>query len=271
MPAVFSNEELSAATDDILFASNAASNEEQLKIEIEHILRTLCEIHSIAWNPYTYEYAVEQSTRHLDVIHGAVIIEYESPRSFNRHENAQYHHACSQAEEYVIGLSKEEGRTLEQYTLVVWDGLSIAFGYYNNSFFEWDPLLDFTKNSLHNLMLLLENGGLPLVSPEILNQFVGPKTSIGQKALPELYHAIIEADNKQHTTRTKLIFHEWARLFGQVDGNNTDKLVEYLLSISKLHRENYAENPQAYMFALNTYIAIVAKICSIYFTWSTFQ
>ena len=95
-----------------------------------------------------------------------------------------------------------------------------------------------------------------------LKQFIGPDTEIGKQVIPTLYNAIVQAIQNPATTRTKLIFTEWSRLFGQVDGVSSERLQKYLARASSMHDTDYQSYPQAYVFALSTYIAIVAKVCA---------
>ncbi len=206
------------AIQEIIESATLASNEEQFKVEAERVLREICLERGIHWNPYTLERSFSSGSRRLDVVHGATLIEYEPPRSFCGNENHQLRHAQNQAEEYTRLLTSEEGRDLYEYTAVAWDGVSISFGSFEDEQIVWEPLVDFDEHSLSRLINSLEQGGLPLVSPLLLRQFVGPDTEVGRFMIPKLYASILSAVESESTTRTKLIFSEWSRLFGQVDG-----------------------------------------------------
>lgn len=68
-------------------------------------------------------------TKFADVAHGAVVIEYEPTKSFSGRAGAKAIHARQQAEEYGVLIAAEEGRALQEYVLVAWDGAHITFGY----------------------------------------------------------------------------------------------------------------------------------------------
>ena len=238
-----------------------SANEEQFKIGSEDILKTLCDLGEIQWNPYSYELSFKAGSRRLDAVHGTTIIEYEPPKSFACSENAQLRHARLQAEEYASLLSEEEGRAISAYCLVAWDGESITFGHSNGENFIWEPVRKFNEACLQRLIAMIAEGGRPLVTPIVLKQFVGTETEVGQLLIPKLFDAIC---NARQESRTHLIFTEWSRLFDQVEGITTNRLDVYFKDISHIHRKDYTENPKAYFFALNTYIAIVAKVCAVY-------
>ena len=248
----------------LLEAARLSENEEQLKIKAEGILEKLCEYYHIPWNSYTYEHHFKSGNKKVDAVHGSTIIEYESPCSFNASENSRLRHARIQAEEYASLLSQEEGRHISKYSLVAWDGEAISFGCSTENHFSWEPVRIFDSLCLNRLLSLIANGGRPLVSPLLLKQFIGPDTEVGRRLLPALFRAIRYAQNSDSATRTKLIYTEWTRLFGQVDGTETERLTRYLKDASHSHGIAYTVDPQAYVFVLSTYIALVAKICAVY-------
>lgn len=256
--------ETSETTAAVLEAAKVSDNEEQLKIKTEGLLEGLCRKHGIFWNSYTYEHSFDSGRRRVDAVHGSTIIEYEPPRSFNASENNQLTHARKQAEEYAELLSREEGRSLGRYSLVAWDGETISFGRSVETGFAWEPARPFDGLCLNRLLILIADGGRPLVSPRLLKQFIGPDTEVGRRLLPALFQVICEARTSDIASRTRLIYTEWSRLFGQVDGTETERLSKYLRDASRSHGIDYFEDPQAYVFSLSTYIAIVAKICAVY-------
>ena len=118
----WSNQEIQKGAADLLQVVRSSENEEQFKIAAENILKTLCEKNNVFWNPYSYEHSFSAKKRRIDAVHGSTILEYEPPLSFKKTANSQLRHARQQAEEYAGLLSDEEGRSLESYSLVVWDG-----------------------------------------------------------------------------------------------------------------------------------------------------
>ena len=261
---LLSEQETLNSTGDLLEAARISENEEQLKINAEAILKRLCVAHGGFWNSYTYEHSFKSGCRRIDAVHGSTIIEYEPPASFNSSENAQLKHARKQAEEYSKLLSDEEGRHITQYSLIAWDGETITFGRPVADGFIWEPPRQFDGLCLNRLLTLIINGGRPLVSPMLLKQLIGPETEVGRRLLPSLFQAVCSAKEADTDTRAKLIYTEWTRLFGQVDGTETDRLTRYLEDSSRSHGVKYTDDPQAYVFALSTYIALVAKICAVY-------
>lgn len=247
----------------VLSATEASRNEAQLRHELENALEQACFALSIHWTPFQLERALKavgKPTKFADVAHGAVIIEYEPPKSFSGRAGSKANHARRQAEEYAELISAEEGRALQEYVLVAWDGAHITFGRFEESAGVWEDVVAFDRLSAHRLLAALESDGRPLVHPQLLQAIVGPDSEYGIVLIPALYASICKADASQAISKTKLLFTEWRRLFSQVVGFQPEQMKKLLARQEISHDQPYQENPAAYLFALNTYIAIIAKV-----------
>jgi hypothetical protein len=246
-------------------AAAAAPNEASLRHELEGALENCCTALGMVWNPFVFEVYVRSGDgkrRFVDVAHGGVLIEYEPPRSFGGSEGAALRHAKDQVEEYALFLHGEEGRPLDRYTLIAWDGAHVCFGRYVDGAPTWDALLPFTAPAGEQLLRTLVEDGAPLVSPRLISTLVGPESELGAQIIPELFIAIRTAAEAGgvRTNSTHLIFTEWKRLFGQVVGSQSDPLRKLLEDQSRAHGQPYSRHVAEYLFAMNTYIALVAKL-----------
>jgi hypothetical protein len=249
----------------VAIATSGAKNEASLRHEIEKALEVACNNLRIAWTPFTLDQTLWSDNgagpRFVDVAHGAVIIEYEPPKSFAGMEGAVLNHAKSQAEDYTKLIQQEEGRPLNEYVLIAWDGAHLTIGYFLDEAFKWESLVAFDENQAQRLLQHLRDNGRPLVHPRLLSSLVGPETDVGAALVPRLFHALTKATKSSSpTTKTKLLFREWSRLFGQVVGIQSHQLREMLRRQGVSHRESYYKAIPQYLFALNTHIALVAKI-----------
>ena len=244
-------------------AAASAPNEASLQHELEKALEKACGDLGVPWSPFRLNLTLATSDprrkRFADVAHGAVIIEYEPPQSLSGSERAT-NHAKAQAEEYAGLLSAEEGRSVSDYQLVIWDGSHIAFGEVQNGGPSWSSLTGFGMAGAKRLLGALRRDGVPLVHPLLLADMAGPESPFGTELIPKLYRAVVVAERSPQTSKTKLLFFEWRRLFGQVVGIQTDSLKQLLVRQSEAHGEDYGANVAAYLFALNTFIALVAKL-----------
>jgi len=242
-------------------ATNSSNNETQLRHEIESHLKTACGELNIPWTPFQLDRALKQgkTTKFVDVAHGAVVIEYEPPKSFSGKVGAKLLHARQQAEEYAELLSFEEGRNLSEYVLVAWDGAHINFGRFAGGNPVWESLLACNQTAIERLLSELKQNGTPLVHPLLLADLVGPGTEHGIALIPKFFNSVITA-RKHGGNKTCLLFMEWSRLFGQVVGIQSDSLKDFLAKQAGIHGARYEEDPAAFLFALNTYIALLAKL-----------
>jgi hypothetical protein len=254
---------------DTAAATAASANEENLRHQIENSLERQCAALGVPWTPYQLDRTLRDTEgsgtpRFVDVVHGALIIEYEPPSCFAAgRAAARIRHAKDQAVDYARRMAREEGRPIGEYVLVVWDGAHIAFGDIDAGRDRWERVQPFDRDAAERVLRLLRDQGRPLVHPAILRQLIGPDSKIGAELIPELYRAIRAATPARggaQQTKTTLLFKEWQRLFGQAVGIETERLAEYLAVQSRQHGERYNEDIPAYLFALHTYIAIVAKI-----------
>ena len=243
-------------------ATAQARNEAQLRHELENALQRSCLELGIAWTPFQLDRTLRgpaRSLRFVDVAHGAVVIEYEAPASFRAREGERLGHAKAQAEEYVALLADEEGRSAQAYLAVVWDGAHIAFGRRAGLEFGWDRLLPFDDAAAQRVLDALAADGVPLVHPRLLSQLTGPESPHGAQLVPALFSALQQTPERATTSKTQLLFTEWQRLFGQAAGVQSEGLRRLLQRQSSAHGHDYAAHPQRYLFALHTYIAMVAK------------
>lgn len=251
-----------------LIAADAAGNEANLRHEVELLLRQECRALGIPYVPYQFERALRGDYRHVafaDVVHGGVIIEYEPPKSFSAgRSQAVLQHAKNQAEEYAARMAHDEGRPIEEYVLIVWDGTHIAFGAADGVTARWESLVAFDNRQATRLLTLLHTQGYPFVHPGLLRTMVGPESQIGAALIPALFEAVVAAAANGITgqSKTTLLFKEWGRLFGQAAGIPTDRLKDFLTRQSQAHQKPYGEHIPCYLFSLHTFIAIVAKLVS---------
>ncbi|WP_079220413.1 N-6 DNA methylase [Stenotrophomonas maltophilia] len=245
-------------------AAAQAKNEAQLRHEVEVALQAACTSMGVPWTPFQMERALKrkgESTKFIDVAHGGVLIEYEPPGCFAGALNAKARHARRQVEEYSNLIASEEGRPLAEYLLVAWDGASVTYGRYDRECGEcnWETVVPFDQISARRLLLAMESSGKPLVHPKLLQSLIGPDSPSGTQLIPALYSRICSSTS-DGANKTHMLFKEWGRLFAQVVGFQPDGMKKLLQRQELSHGQPYDANPTAYLFALNTYVAIVAKV-----------
>ncbi len=253
-------------TTQVLSVAPVCSNEANLRHEMELLLRQECQALHIPYAPYQLErplHGHQTQAVYADVVHGGVIIEYEAPCSFSAGSaQAKVRHAQEQAEGYAERMAQEEGRSIDEYRLVVWDGTHIAFGTLTGPNPHWEPLVPFGALQAAKLLSLLQEQGRPLVHPGLLRSWVGPESEIGAALIPVLFCALVQASAPAAAghSKTALLFKEWRQLFGQAVGIPTHGLKQFLQRQAQAHGQDYQDHVSCYLFALHTYIALIAKL-----------
>lgn len=240
-----------------------ASNETQLRHQIEKELEIACKALGITWSSYQLDRTLKlggNKHKFVDVAHGAVLVEYEPPNSFSGIAGSVLAHAKSQVEEYLRLIAVEEGRDKSEYVMVVWDGASIAYGRTAEDGYKWEALRPFDHVTAVRLLQELKNNGRPLIHPKLLLELLGPESSLGISLIPKLFASTVAAEHSTKTTKTRLLYMEWRRLFSQTTGIQTDKLRDYIEQQQHLHQQTYKKAPTAFLFALYSYIALLAKL-----------
>ena len=250
-------------------ATAGSRNEVSLVHELELLLRTECAVLQIPHIPYQLGKTLRGGKRNpgfADVVHGGIIIEYEPPRSFSGgRRSSAVSHAKHQAQDYALRMTVDEGRPIQQYVLVIWDGAHIAFGSTDGNDHQWGPLAAFDAVQAEHLLRLLVNDGRPLVHPGLLRAMVGPESKVGSSLMSALFQAVLAADVRDLNsvqTKTTLLFREWKLLFGQAIGINTKALGDLLHRQSKSHGQPYNQHVSCYLFALHTVIALAVRLVS---------
>ena len=239
--------------DKIVLAARAANNEEDLRINTEHIIKNVLDRLGIA-NYVHYEFRTGKGTLvegRIDALYGQVVIEYEKPGTFE--QPAGFKHA----KEQVIGYIEQLTPSVEDYQKyfgVVLDGCQIGFVRFRKSWVSEGP---YPVNG-HTILTFLEAlRGLrrKALRVESLNKDLGAGSPIAKTIVNVFYEALNR--NKGHNNKVEVLFDDWKRVFGQVCGYSPDKIKglekAYGLSADEMDYERL-------LFAVHTYYALVMKL-----------
>ncbi len=240
-------DDLVSGTKNIL---REAKTEEDLRIGFEKLLDPLKTELNLKSTP-KYEKSVYSGRS--DAMHGQVIIEYESPKSFSSKKNID--HAYDQLVNYLSDEAKET--KLKQLVGVGFDGEQIFFVQY--------PLLsirgpyDFNPESARTFLIYLRAlSRLPLTAENLAQKF-GPQSELAPKMVSALANALEYWGNQIHI---RTFFNEWKRLFGivygeQFTGGQQEKEAD---TLSKLYRVGKETDFQELLFSVHTYFAFLMKL-----------
>ena len=231
-----------------------AKTEEDLRIGFEKILEPIRANLNLRSNP-KYEKSVYSGR--LDAVHGQLIIEYKSPRSFFSRKNVE------QAYEQLVSYLSEEaqGRKPTELVGVGFDGERIFFVQYQDEKFILRGPYDFTPETARTFLIHLRGlARLPLTAENLAEKF-GPKSELGLKMVSALANAL-EYWGAQ--TRIRTFFNEWRRLFGIVYGEQFAGISQgkERETIFKLYKVGPDTDFQELLFSIHTYFAFLMKLVS---------
>jgi type I restriction-modification system DNA methylase subunit len=239
-----------------------AKTEEDLRIGFEKLLEPIrSKLNLNLKSTPKYEKAIYSGRS--DAVHGQVIIEYESPKSFSSKKKID--HAYEQLVNYLSDEAKET--KLNQLVGVGFDGEKIFFVQYldkdgksidKTKFFIRGPY-DFTPESARTFLIHLRAlSRLPLTAENLAQKF-GPQSELAPKMVSALANALKNWGNQTHI---HTFFNEWKRLFGivygeQFTGSHQEKEAE---TLSKLYKVGKETDFQELLFSVHTYFAFLMKL-----------
>jgi hypothetical protein len=239
---------------------NQAKSEEDLRIGFEKLLEPIKLKLNLKCNS-KYEKFVYNGRS--DAVHGQVIIEYESPRTFSSKRNID--HAYEQLVGYLSNEAQETKST--KFVGVGFDGKQIFFVQYRgkdekkidkNDFFIRGPY-DFNQESAITFLIHLRAlSRLPLTA-ENLSQKFGPQSDLAPKMVSAFANALEYWGDKEHI---RTFFNEWKRLFGIVYGEqfNNSPQEKRGQSLSRLYNIKREMDFQELLFSIHTYFALLMKL-----------
>ena len=253
-------------------------SEEDLRQGVEYIIRNriiekLREIEKIkipysSWKPPRARYEVTLvSGLRVDALYGHLIIEYEKPRTFDRRSG--FEKAVEQVKQYIRDHAEIEDK-FPRYFGVVLDGYKIGFVRYRKAIkdFESKGPFEVNKNTIAKLIEGIIGLRRKALSAEELLKDFGPESSVAKESIKTFYNKLLGT-----TSRTKILFEDWRRVFSQVCAYNIEK-IKGLEKIYGFQKEE--ADPEKLLFALHTYYALImkllaAEVVSLYVTpklWS---
>jgi type I restriction-modification system DNA methylase subunit len=236
-------------------AVNRAKNEEELKFWISKVLEDEVISKLEEDLEIRYEYPFISGGR-ADALYGHVIIEYKTPGKLSTSGD------IAKAKEQIIKYIKKYAEVEEKYKSFLGIIISdrIAFVKYDDKKKDWILRGPYDINRETIIKLIEVIRGLrkkKLAVEEILNDF-GPKSDIAKFIIKTFYTKIVNAKS----SRTKVLFDDWKRLFSQVCAYSPEKLK----GLEKEYGLKDVDNT-ALLFAIHTYYALFMKLLAAEITY----
>jgi hypothetical protein len=263
-------DELLRYTNEIM---RIAKTEEDLRIGFEKILEPILKSIGVDCIPRYERLGAEARTIYRgrpDAVHGQVIIEYESPRSFSSESKILHTH------EQLVGYISAEARgfktdqlgLLRRLVGVGFDGISIFFVQYQhkekgkktgidkNAFIRRGPYPFNIESARTFLTYLRALARLPLTAENLADKF-GPTSKIAQMSVS----AFLDALENWGGVRVEVFFNEWKRLFGIVYGEQFEIAQNRESNnLNKMYGIRQDIDFKKMLFSVHTYFAFLMKL-----------
>ncbi|MEM5810268.1 MAG: N-6 DNA methylase [Candidatus Aenigmatarchaeota archaeon] len=240
--------------DEIKKNASEAKTEEDLRIRIEHLLRSrIFDKYNIPWAFYEHKTKKISAIKpgRKDALYGRVIIEYEAPGKLKN--ESYFREAKNQVKRYI----EAEAVKKEEYTKyfgVVIDGYSIAFIRFRKGKWE-EPLkpADVNEQTISTFLRAISGLQRKPIDAEYLLLDFGPRSELSKRVILNLYEKLL----KSKSNRTKMLFEDWKRVFSQVCAYSKEKLIG-LIEYYGL-QEHKIVDVEKLMFAVHTYYTLLMK------------
>ncbi|MEM2742244.1 MAG: N-6 DNA methylase, partial [Nitrososphaeria archaeon] len=165
----------------------------------------------------------------------------------------EFEKAKEQVKEYI----KTEAVAPEYYGRyfgVIIDGFQIAFIRFRKGNWEETEALEINAQTILRLLEAIRGLKRKPIEARFLLEDFGPESNITKSSILTLYKTLISSKS----SRTKMLFEDWRRVFSQVCAYSKEKL-EGLIDYYDV-KENRKIDVEKLMFAIHTYYTILMKL-----------
>ncbi|MEM2373349.1 MAG: N-6 DNA methylase [Nitrososphaerota archaeon] len=230
-----------------------AGNEEELRIGFAVVIDPVLRSWGIkpAYERYAGGTRCLVSGVRKDALYGTVIIEFKAPGKLKSEKELQK--AREQVKEYI----KAEAVSSDYYGRyfgVITDGLQISFIRFRKKEWEETAALEVNTQTISRLLEAIRGLKRKPIEAKLLLEDFGPESNITKNSILTLYKTLISSKS----SRTKILFEDWRRVFSQVCAYSKEKL-EGLIDYYGLGKSGKID-VEKLMFAVHTYYTILMKL-----------
>jgi hypothetical protein len=250
--------DLNDVATQIRKAASESITEEDLRIRVESLLKNrVLDPLGIPWGRYEHspkKYSTLISGVRIDALHAHVVVEYESPKSFE--EKGDYEHAIQQVKDGIVRHAQGVTERLPRYFGVALDGYKIGFVRYRLRLGDFEVSrvpLDVNRSTIARFVEAVVGLKRKALDADELVKDFGPGSELSNKLIRAFYDKL----NGKVRARTSILFNDWKRVFSQVCAYDREKL--------KGLEEQYGfergdADVEKLLFSLHSYFALLMKL-----------
>jgi hypothetical protein len=227
-------------------------SEEDVRVHCEAVFTSFFKSMGIHYNA---RYEVKIATGAVDALYNNLCIEYKKPGLLKH----KFDIFVGEKEKYIRGLAQKYHTQENQIFCVLLDGCQIGFFRKNieGDIVKQGPF-DLSPDILDYFIHLIRSFNRKALVSENLIIDIGEKSPTTHLLVRELWMSF----NHSSSTRTRMFFYEWARMFGQVSdfGSGKDSIIR---EASNYGITIQTEDISKFIFVLHTTYAIYIKLIAL--------
>ncbi|PIV54994.1 hypothetical protein COY52_06275 [Candidatus Desantisbacteria bacterium CG_4_10_14_0_8_um_filter_48_22] len=277
--------------DEIKEIARRAQTEEDLKMAVEPLLQNAFKKIGVDIESVGYERtSTALKGKRTDAVYGYLLIEYKVPGKLSSKPGIKA--VSEQIEHYLAGQAVQVGQQkedfLEKAVGVALDGERILFIRFTKTPVFLQPPIPIegterelfpeikvgrgfqvlgpypvNKDSISNLLIFIRASGRRPLTAKGLADVFSPSCLLTQRAVSELYSALVGAQRRQVPSRIKTFFQEWNKIFGIVYGQELEKAEKSAEKTAQLYKMPGGSRLQQLLFAIHTFYAFLMKLMAI--------
>jgi N-6 DNA Methylase len=152
-----------------------------------------------------------------DSSYNNVVIEFKGPGHFKGSEKSPKFKEAIDGRllKYISRLASEQGVDQKDYIGIAIDGEHVCFAQVQDGKIVHQPLMPFSTTTFQMVLDAIKASFRRAITSENLAEDFGHTSSAGRELMQELSNALADALGQPGNRKTKMLFEEWATLYGQ--------------------------------------------------------
>jgi len=199
-----------------------------------------------------YEYTLVSGAR-ADALYGHVIVEYKAPGKLSSASDIQ--RAREQVIKYIMEEAGKKSEWSRYLGVIISDRIAfVRYDHRNDTWVLRGPY-DIRREVVVKLVEALRGLRRRRLDVDSLIEGFGPKSEIAGETIKLLYNKL----KASSSSRTRMLFEDWMRLFRQATGYDPERLKE-LPALAKEYGLTGGVDYNALIFSVHTYYALIMKL-----------
>ncbi len=197
-----------------------------------------------------------------DSSYNNVVIEFKGPGLFNGSETSPKFTEATEGRllKYIQRLAEEQGLDEKDYIGIAIDGNHISFAQVQDGNIIHQPLIPFSIVSFQMVVDALRANFRRAITSNNLAEDFGHLSNTGREFMQELSNVLADALGQQGNRKIKMLFEEWAALYGQAADLSIQQRKKINASLGFAFNGPVQSNLSAKLFVTHTFHSLLMKL-----------